>query len=185
MATRTRSCGCPNTDQTFWDAQMNEVAKDWLRGPFDSVYEVAQILGETPHVSRRFPLVQGPKVRGIDDLTESGVNSTFGTSNKLWLMDIDSIAATIRLLEDIIVKGTRQITLRSGVVKPFKVHPSWLQVPWQGKVTDLSQAYKQLFVSLKDRWAAVISVFDPNSIPTRSEQNFSYKYLCRLALVGL
>jgi hypothetical protein len=163
MATRTRSCGCPDTDRSFWDAQMNEVAKDWLRGPFDSIDEVSQILGETPHVSRRFPLVQGPKVRGIDDLTESGVNSTFGTSNKLWLMDIDSIAATIRLLEDIIVKGTRQITLRSGIVKPFKVHPSWLQVPWQGKVTDLSQAYKQLFVSLKDRWAAVISVFDPNS----------------------
>ena len=87
-------------------------------------------------------------------------------------MDIDSIAATIRLLEDIIVKGIRHITLRSGVIKSFRVHPSWLQVPWQGKVTDLSQAYKQLFVSLKDRWAAVISVFDPNSIPTRSEQNF-------------
>ena len=86
---------------------MNEVAKDWLRGPFDSIDEVSQILGETPHVSRRFPLVQGPKVRGIDDLTESGVNSTFGTSNKLWLMDIDSIAATIRLLEDVIVKGIR------------------------------------------------------------------------------
>ena len=62
--------------------------------------------------------------------------------------------------------------MRSGVIKSFRVHPSWLQVPWQGKVTDLSQAYKQLFVSLKDRWAAVISVFDPNSIPTRSEQNF-------------
>jgi hypothetical protein len=151
----------------------------------DSADEVAQILGETPHVSRRFPLVQGPKVRGIDDLTESGVNSTFGTSNKLWLMDIDSIAATIRLLEDIIVKGIRHITLRSGVIKSFRVHPSWLQVPWQGKVTDLSQAYKQLFVSLKDRWAAVISALDPNSIPTRSEQNFSYNCLCRLALVGL
>ena len=27
-------------------------------------------------------------------------------------------------------------------------------------------------VSLKDRWAAVISVFDPNSIPTRSEKIF-------------
>ena len=78
MATRTRSCGCPETDRSFWDAQLAEVAKDWLRGPFDSVDEVAQVLGETPHVSRRFPLIQGPKVRGIDDLTESGVNSTFG-----------------------------------------------------------------------------------------------------------
>ena len=134
---------------------------------------------------RCIPFVQGPKVRGIDDLTELGVNSTIGTSNKLWLLDTDSIAPTIRLLEDIIVKGMSHITLRSGVIKSFRLHPSWLQVPWQGKVTDLSQAYKQLFVSLKDRWAAVISVFDPNSIPTRSEQNFSYKYLCRLALVGL
>ena len=56
---------------------------------------------------RGIPFVQGPKVRGIDDLTELGVNSTIGTSNKLWLMDIDSIEATIRLLEDVIVKGIR------------------------------------------------------------------------------
>ena len=48
-------------------------------------------------------------------------------------MDIDSIAATIRLLEDIIVKGMSHITLRSGVIKSFRLHPSWLQVPWQGK----------------------------------------------------
>jgi hypothetical protein len=96
-------------------------------------------------------------------------------------MDIDSIAATIRLLEDIIVKGMRHITLRSGVIKSFRVHPSWLQVPWQGKVTDLSQAYKQLFVSLKDRWAAIISVFDPSS----GRAKFSYKYLYHLALEGL
>jgi hypothetical protein len=103
MSTRNKSCGCPSTDRSFWEAQLAEVARDWLRGPFDSLEEVALLLGETPHVSRRFPLIQGPKVRGIDDLTESGVNSTFGTSNKLWLMDIDSIAATIRLLEDILV----------------------------------------------------------------------------------
>jgi hypothetical protein len=41
MVTRTRSCGCPNTDQCFWDAQMKEVSKYWLRGPFDSADEVA------------------------------------------------------------------------------------------------------------------------------------------------
>jgi hypothetical protein len=75
-----------------------------------------------------FPLIQGPKVRGIDDLTESGVNFAFGTSSKLWLMDIDSIAATIRLLEDIIVKGLRQVTLRNGDIETFRVHHSWLQV---------------------------------------------------------
>jgi len=78
-------------------------------------------------------------------------------------MDIDSIVATIRLLEDINFKGLRQIALRSGDIKTFRVHQSWLQADWQGKFTDLSQAYKQLFVSLKGRWAAAISVFDPNS----------------------
>ena len=78
-------------------------------------------------------------------------------------MDIDSIAATIRLPEDILVKGVRSPALRSGAVRTFKVRDSCLNVPWQGKVTDLSQAYKQLFVSLKDRWAAVISVFDQSS----------------------
>ena len=119
MSTRNKSCGCPSTDRSFWEAQLAGVARDWLRGPFDSLEEVALLLGETPHVSRRFPLIQGPKVRGIDDLTESGVDSTFGTSNKLWLMDIDSIAATIRLLEDILVKGIRSIALRSGEVRSF------------------------------------------------------------------
>ena len=44
MATRTRSYGCPETDRSFWDAQLAEVAKDWLLGPFDSVDEVAQVL---------------------------------------------------------------------------------------------------------------------------------------------
>jgi hypothetical protein len=61
-------------------------------------------------------------------------------------MDIDSFAATIRLLEDILVKGIRSIALRSGAVRTFKVREFWLNVPWQGKVTDLSQPYKQLFV---------------------------------------
>jgi hypothetical protein len=139
---------------------------------------VALLLGETPHVSRRFPLIQGPKVRGIDDLTESRVNSTFETSDKLWLMDIDSIAATIRLLEDILVKGIRSIALRSGEVRTFKLRDSWLNLPWQGRVTDLSQAYKQLFVSRNDRWAAVISVFDPGSGKTK----FFYRGPCRLEL---
>ena len=61
-------------------------------------------------------------------------------------MDIDSLAATIHLLEDMLVKGIRNIALRSGAVRTFKVRDSWLNVPWQGKVTYLSQAYKQLFV---------------------------------------
>ena len=96
-------------------------------------------------------------------------------------MDIDSIAATIHLLEDIIVKGLRQITLRSGDIKTFRVHQSWLQAHWQGKITDLSQAYNQLLVSLKGRWAAVISV----SIQTHAGPNSSYKCPCRLALEDL
>jgi hypothetical protein len=75
-------------------------------------------------------------IRLLEDIFVKGMSHiTFhvGTSNKLWLVDTDSIAPTIRLLEDIIVKGMSHITLRSVVIKSFRLHPSWLQVPWQGK----------------------------------------------------
>jgi hypothetical protein len=50
----------------------------------------------------------------MNEVDRVGGKFHVGTSNKLWLVDIDSIAATIRLLEDIFVKGMSHITFHAG-----------------------------------------------------------------------
>jgi hypothetical protein len=50
MSTRTRSCGCPSTDQSFWEAQLAEVARDWLRGPLSIFWRKWPCSSVKPHM---------------------------------------------------------------------------------------------------------------------------------------
>ena len=60
--------------QVWQDAQ-EEVSRGWL--------DLKRVLGPLFVVSKRFGLKQADKVRAIDDLSESLVNSAFGASYKL------------------------------------------------------------------------------------------------------
>ena len=56
-------------------------------------------MGHVPHLSHRFSFEQSGKVRSIDDLLESGINTTFGCQDKLVLHDVDFVAAVNKTIE--------------------------------------------------------------------------------------
>ncbi len=109
MWARTKLSGSSEVDHQIWDKAMAEVDRGWLLGPFEAIGAISELLGDTPCPSRRFPVVQKTKVRAIDDLSESGVNGTFCSQDKLKLMDADSLCALIRMIENVVVHGVRKI----------------------------------------------------------------------------
>ena len=78
-------------DAQVWQATLDEVAGGTLDGPFD--------VSELPagHVaSPRFGIRQGQKVRPIDNLSVSGLNSTVGLPERLQVDTIDEVASVIK-----------------------------------------------------------------------------------------
>eukprot|EP00438_Fugacium_kawagutii_P035994 Skav221846 [mRNA] locus=scaffold1115:19121:20785:+ [translate_table: standard] len=140
------SSGDPSLDKQVWDQTMQEVEQKWLRGPFTE-HEVTEMVGDAYWIAtRRFPFVQSDKVRLTDDALASGLNSGFGTSNKLQLFDVDLLVATILNLQ----KASEN---RS---------PLWGPCPkLLGRTLDLSSAYKQLGAFAEQMWQRVLAVYDP------------------------
>lgn len=165
MLSKCSSSGDNRVDLDFWEQNMAEQQKGWLQGPFYLIEEViAELDGQIPHLVRRFPLVQSAKIRSIDDYREANLNSIFSSEDKLTLMDTDTLAAVIRLIEQIISEPNKEVVFPSGVKKKICVHKSWGNdvLNWRGKTKDLQSAYKQLAVEFQSRWAATIVVFDPH-----------------------
>eukprot|EP00438_Fugacium_kawagutii_P001998 Skav208915 [mRNA] locus=scaffold787:29327:30871:- [translate_table: standard] len=131
---------------------MQEVEQQWLKGPFTE-QEVTEMVGDVYWIAtRRFPLVQSDKVRLIDDALASGLNSGYGTSNKLQLFDVDLLVATILNLQ----KASKN---RS---------PLWGSCPkLLGRTLDLSSAYKQLGAFAGQMWQRVLAVYDPQAKAAR------------------
>ena len=162
---RTVSSGDSELDAKFYQQALAERDRGWLVGPFSSMEQYEQTLGHTPHVSRRFPLDQSDKIRSIDDLLESGVNTTFGCQDKLVLHDVDFVAAMIRTIQSVL-SGNESVCDSTGTPRVVSTHSAWNSgnTPireWAGKTIDLSEAYKQCAVHPDSRWAAAIAVFDP------------------------
>lgn len=164
---RVKSCGNPKVDKELWDICKEETDKGWLVGPFADCAAASEFLHDYPHLSRRFPLIQGSKLRPIDDLTEPGTNSAFGCQDRIQFLDTDSMCAVIRLLERILCDGLDTIVLRDGTILKLTVHREWVSSPdakaWRGKNFDLKKAYKQLMVHPCDRWASTIATFNPEN----------------------
>eukprot|EP00435_Cladocopium_sp_Y103_P075041 s103_g53.t1 len=120
-------------DREVWDATMAEVKGGTLDGPFE--------LDSLPRghvVSPRFGIRQGHKVRPIDNLTASGINSTVGLPERLQVDTIDEVAAMVKRCTQVHGPGCRLV----------------------GRTFDLRKAYRQLGVSenhYKFSWIAVWS----------------------------
>ena len=111
---RVNSSGDAHVDQAFYSQVLEEVANKWLIGPLDDLPQLAKEISSVPHLSRRFPLVQASKIRAIDDMKESGVNTAFGCQDKLWLMDADTTGAMVRLAEDVLSGKVTEVYLPNG-----------------------------------------------------------------------
>eukprot|EP00438_Fugacium_kawagutii_P027862 Skav203260 [mRNA] locus=scaffold2987:9349:10848:+ [translate_table: standard] len=133
----TASTGDQATDQGLWDKTMAEVDKGWLVGPLDW-----DSLESHCVVSRRFAVVQGEKIRPIDDYSQSQVNSTIFAEETASVDNVDFICAMLcRLMHRLAHFGKNtSITTRS---------------------LDLSSAYRQLTISDESQQFAYISVYSP------------------------
>eukprot|EP00435_Cladocopium_sp_Y103_P003802 s2711_g1.t1 len=106
-------------DREVWQATMAEVEGGTLDGPYD-VWDLPK-----GHIaSPRFGLRQGSKVRPIDNLTASGINSTVGLPEKLQVDTIDEVASMIKRFMQ--VHGNDSVLV--------------------GRTYDLRKAYRQLGV---------------------------------------
>eukprot|EP00438_Fugacium_kawagutii_P026669 Skav231876 [mRNA] locus=scaffold54:141135:141833:- [translate_table: standard] len=80
-----------------WDVTLQETEKGWLDGPHTEE-EMRRRHGPLFISSPRFGLVQNDKLRPIDDLSISLVNSAFSPGYKLDLSGVDGIAILCRTL---------------------------------------------------------------------------------------
>ena len=118
-------------DQEVKKQTLEELQKGWLEGPFDP--------SELPNgsvVSRRFGIQQGSKVRLIDDLSASHVNSCVQTNESPKPHSTDVLAAlAIQLM-----RSTNE--------------------PLLGRTHDLKAAYRQLAVSQSSAWCSYVCIWD-------------------------
>ena len=155
----TRSSGDASLDKTVFDITTEEVAKGWLAGPYE--LDDLKFLGDFT-LSRRFGIVQGEKVRPIDDYSVSNVNSALASAEAIDPADIDQICANARLHADALCIDEEMRHVRS----PFfgiKRHADLKDEKLFGRIYDIASAYKQLAVLPSQRHLTVVAVFDPST----------------------
>ena len=137
----------PQTDQPGFTEHLEstaaeEVALNFLEGPFMSAAEVSSVFGHDRwRIMRRFVIEQGAKLRPIDDGLEAQLNSAFTSTIRLDLQDADYVIALALLLGE---SSNRD---------------------WMGKILDLAKAYKQLAVLPEHRDLAVVFFKDKEGKP--------------------
>ena len=134
----TRSSGDRSLDDRLWEKTELEVDKGWLLGPL-SWDDLQQ--GDT--VSRRFPIEQGGKVRPIDDLSQSQVNSTVTCYEQATVDGPDVICAFATYLMRCLQLQGRETELL-------------------GRSLDLASAYRQLAIADSSRRHAFLTVYNPH-----------------------
>ena len=143
---KCKPTGDKSADEELWTQTLGEVEQGWIDGPYWDEHGVSDRLGIDDWMcTRRFPIVQGPKVRIIDDCLQSGLNSAYATYNKLRLMDADAFISLVLLIVKCSHQTGSRIMLDSGEELTVKRHPDWGGgLDLLGKTLDLSSAYKQL-----------------------------------------
>ena len=159
-----RSSGSREIDAKVWNETRDEVAAGWMTGPFTEA-QMVERLGEHFIVNRRFGLQQGTKIRSIDDLTESGVNNTILTLEKIELMGVDEYLAIAKIASSA-VSDDRSVCIKldNGLLMKGALHPSVSLLSarsFVGKTFDLKSAYRQIPTRDDESWANVIAVWNP------------------------
>lgn len=165
-----RSSGDPDLDKRLYEKVLEEEKAGWIAGPF-SEEQLNKMLGPLWVASRRFGLLQdsGAKLRPIDDLSESFVNSCFGSFEKVNLPGVDGIAAIVKALMHMFVMGKEGgnivVKLSTGKILEGATHADFKDKSLRvvGRALDLKDAYKQFAVSPSSRWTSVMAVYCPES----------------------
>ena len=163
-AAKCRSTGRPELDTLVWNQTLEERDVGWLKGPFTEK-EIDEMVGSQQWLAtRRFPLEQRDKTRLIDDALASGLNSAYGTSNKLTLFDVDTLVSMVVQVAKAFQRPQSPLSTSMGEEIPLNVSPAWTK-PYEvlGRTLDLQSAYKQIGPFMPDLWNRVIMVYDPES----------------------
>ncbi|CAE7488572.1 unnamed protein product [Symbiodinium sp. CCMP2592] len=160
---KCKPTGDTAADDELWSQTLGEVEQGWIDGPYWAESEVSERLGSAEWMcTRRFPIVQGPKVRIIDDCLQSGLNSAYAAYNKLRLMDADAFISLVLLLIRCSHQPGSMIQLDSGEQLVVKRHPEWGDgLDLLGKTLDLSAAYKQLGCRPDTKFNRVLVAWSP------------------------
>eukprot|EP00971_Amphidinium_carterae_P346787 6488476-Amphidinium_carterae.1 len=160
-----RSSGDDDLDIKLWATVEKDIAHGWALGPFFSEEDVTLALGVSDWVlSKRFPVVQGSKVRGVDDFSASLVNSAVSSSQKIIPGSADNVAALISFLVVHSAHKELAIPLSDGSVLRGVRHADFDEVESRrvvGTTLDLAAAYRQLAVAPDNLWASVLVAFNP------------------------
>ena len=129
-----KSSGDNLQDEALWEATLQEVEAGYLEGPFEMSALPAGCI-----VSPRFGLAQKNKLRPIDNMSASGINSAVGLPEKLQVEGVDEAVAVIR---------------------------AWMMHAGSGccllgKTYDLRKAYRQIGIAEKHLSASWIGVWSP------------------------
>ena len=133
---RVSSSPNPSTDEAVWQKTMDEVKKGWLEGPL-----LPTTVPDHCPLSRRFGVVQGPKIRCVDDYTRSSVNLAVQVTESPKPHTVD--------------------VLSSLMVEAMTVCPGG--EPWVARTFDLRDAYRQCAVAPESSRFAHIAVRNPSS----------------------
>ena len=154
----TRSCGDKELDERLWDKTMLEVERGWLLGPlpWDN-------LKEETTLSRRFPLEQSGKVRPIDDLSQSQINSTVTCYEQATVDGPDVISAFATFLMRCLADNGKSTEL-------------------VGRSLDLASAYRQLAIADDSLCHAYLSVYDPTKESAALSQQVALPFGSRTAV---
>ena len=160
----TRSSGDKLLDSQLYEETLADREKGWLDGPYTEL-QLSELLGDDWVVSRRFGIIQSGKLRAIDDLSESFVNSSYGSLESVNLGGIDEVAALSKLFLDIVDdERCVKTILGTGAVLVGKLHASLTLDQARdlvGRTLDLKAAYKQLAINPNSLKHAVLAIHNP------------------------
>ena len=130
-----RQAAVTDLDLPAWDETQTEIDRGWLKP-----CEVDDL--RVVHVAKRFPLLQGGKLRLIDDFTAAGINQTVGMAERLRVGSVDELAANIL------------VTIFKAGAQPG--------LNLVGRTFDLKSAYKQFGVDLEHQQSLRIAQKHPD-----------------------
>ena len=163
LKAKSRPSNSADLDEAIWEQAMDEVDSGWLVR-CDDLDQLERFVGGKAIMSRRFPLKQKDKVRAIDDMSESLVNSSIAAAAKIDLMSVDVMAGLLRVLYKALSVGYFEWSLSKGTLLSGPVHSAWScgsQVPdVLGCVLDLKSASKQLCVCCESRRYSALWILD-------------------------
>ena len=149
--------------QAVWDETLAQLESGWIKGP----YTAEQLDKKFPEgwvPSKRFGVVQGPKIRAVDDFSEFLVNAACGTGEQIVLQGLDDVAAAARYM-----LGAAGTDTSIWLPSPEGAHVCWgdRADDWaveelrdiQGRALDLKGAYKQLARAPEDDWCSILAVW--------------------------